>query len=432
MAWCYLFLENLREKRSNDMRGLKLILAVIAVMSIYELSQAATVTNQATKVTILRQGHPTNNYGTNISVELWGIQGGSAEDRGMVQWDLSNVSESNVVSAVIRLRTRGTVSDYSDSGTVVNIHKLTRSWLEDSATWDKYDGTNDWAIGGGDYPATIYSTQLLPQNTNWSDAWQEWDITELAQEWIDGTSSNYGIVVRTPTTWGNYPFYSNDEGYGSLYPPELIINTTATIPPRSREPQTITNQSIKVAWLRQGHPTNNYGSNVSVDLWGGQGGSAADRGIIEWDLSEIYQPIVESAIIRLRTRGKVSEYSAGGTVVNIHKLTHSWLEDSVTWDSYDGTNNWSVGGGNYPTNIYASQLLPQNTNWSSAWLEWDITKLAQEWVDGASSNYGVIVRTPTSYGNYPFYSDDKDGGTFSPPELIVKTKFPTGAIIVVK
>ena len=413
------------------MKGLRLVLAAIAVMAICGLSQASTtVTNQSTKVTMLRQGHSTNNYAALLAVQLYGHQWSSIEDRSLIEWDLSNVTDPYVASAKIRLRTRGTVSDYSSGGTVVEIRKLTQAWLEESVTWDSYDGTNNWTTGGGDYPANIYATQLLPKNTNWSSAWIEWDITELAQEWIDGTSSNYGVVVRTPTGAGNYPFYPDNDSYGTLSPPEIVI-TTAAERPQPREPQIITNQSAKVAMLRQGIATNNYGS-VQVSIWGSQTGSSEDRGIVEWDLSEIYQPVVESAKIRLRTRGTVSDYSSGGTVVEIRKLTHAWLEESVTWDSYDGTNDWATGGGDYPGNIYASNLLPKNTNSSSAWIEWDITELAQEWIDGTSSNYGVVVRTPTTWGNYPFYSDDVNGGTFSPPELVMKTKFPSGTIIIVQ
>ncbi len=49
------------------------------------------------------------------------------------------------------------------NGVGYDIHKVTQTgWVESTMTWNKYDGTNNWATPGGDYSGTIINT--IPSN----------------------------------------------------------------------------------------------------------------------------------------------------------------------------------------------------------------------------------------------------------------------------
>ena len=59
-----------------------------------------------------------------------------------------------------------------------------------------------------------------------------------------------------------------------------------------------------------------------------------------------------------------------GRNVTLYPLTRPFAEAGATWNSADGTNAWTVAGGDFDTNSFA--VAARNTN---GWFRWDITAL---------------------------------------------------------
>lgn len=94
-------------------------------------------------------GETNTNYGSQTYFNV-GQYGGVQKLRTFIKFTLS--SGSGTISDV-KLNVKET---QGRSGIVMNAHQLSRTnWTENGATWNKYDGTNNWTTAGGDYSATI-------------------------------------------------------------------------------------------------------------------------------------------------------------------------------------------------------------------------------------------------------------------------------------
>jgi hypothetical protein len=86
-------------------------------------------------------------------------------------------------------------------------------------TLDAYQITSSWA------ETVIYSTQPSYNSTiessvtlsGTADGWYEWDLTNLVQQWVDGSVPNYGVAIFDHGTGLAQRFVSSD-------------NVTATMP----------------------------------------------------------------------------------------------------------------------------------------------------------------------------------------------------------
>jgi hypothetical protein len=111
--------------------------------------------------------------------------------RAYLQFNLSAIPTGvDIVSADLKL--------YHNSSTgttdlTIRIHKVTSSWQENTLTW----------INQPDYHPTPESSRLV--NVDITD-WLSWDITNLLQEWLDGSTPNYGLVLK-----------DTDEALGNTY-----------------------------------------------------------------------------------------------------------------------------------------------------------------------------------------------------------------------
>ena len=208
------------------MKAMKLVVIMVVLVAVSSSSLATVTTYLSDKATRVRQGSPDTNF-DDTDIWLWGEQASSAEDRALVEWDLSGISGQAVTSATLRLRLQQNSASYQ--ATPVDIHGMTQAWTESGVTWNS-DGTNPWATAGGDFggvAATITLPMPTPTSGEWNDyeaIWFEWDVTALVQDWADGALANNGIMVRTPATWGDFSFYSDTDWWGTLAQPELVVD----------------------------------------------------------------------------------------------------------------------------------------------------------------------------------------------------------------
>ncbi len=116
---------------------------------------------------------------------------GSKAQRAMMYFNVRKFvpRDAMVLSAHLKLWVwQATTANAS----TVALHNLTRAFTE-SASWEKYDGTNPWTTPGGDFEQDAAGTSANPGSPNrYLDFWP----TELVQQWVDGEKAETGFLIK--------------------------------------------------------------------------------------------------------------------------------------------------------------------------------------------------------------------------------------------
>src|SRR5690606_11576486 len=85
------------------------------------------------------------------------------------------------------------------------------------------------------------------------------------------------------------------------------------------------------------------------------------------------------------------------------RLTGSWSQgtggctgsssQTATWNQRSSGTNWSSGGGDFSSTVYANAQIGTTIKYYS----WNITTLVQEWVNG-TTNHGLLFKNSTESG----------------------------------
>jgi hypothetical protein len=126
------------------------------------------------------KSHPNENRDEDIAVVgIWD----SDIRRIYLQFDLSAVPADAVVEDAI-LKLYEETSIFLGSGdAIVGLYRVTSSWGEDSITWNNQPSSSSEA----EDTRTISSTINL---------WREWDIDDLVRGWLEGSITNYGMLLK--------------------------------------------------------------------------------------------------------------------------------------------------------------------------------------------------------------------------------------------
>ncbi|MBI2566404.1 MAG: DNRLRE domain-containing protein [Candidatus Schekmanbacteria bacterium] len=118
-----------------------------------------------------------------------------------------------------------------------------------------------------------------------------------------------------------------------------------------------------------GAASRNYGRSGSLTAsLDGSGGRR--HGLLRFDLSAVPQGVtITSATIHLNL------LLYGGAPVHAHLVTSSWSESTVSWASFAGAYSPDV-----------TVTFPAASVTSA-----DVTELVQDWLDGATANYGILL-----------------------------------------
>lgn len=140
-----------------------------------------------------------------------------------------------------------------------------------------------------------------------------------------------------------------------------------------------------------GSPTTNYGTIAEWDAIM-DGGGAIRRGIVQFDLSSIPgNATITSSIFTLTGRGSMGS----SPLMALHRVTRDWTEAGSTWNTYDGSNNWTTAGGDYDAT--ADATMTPGSQGAGVQHAFTVTALAQEWI-GGTANYGFIVKVDSESG----------------------------------
>lgn len=94
---------------------------------------------------------PTTNYGASGRLYVGTYTDTDQNHRSLLEFDLSPISEPVVGATLYMYRQY----KYGYQSLSVDLHRITRSWTENGATWNSYDGTNPWASAGGGLQSSL-------------------------------------------------------------------------------------------------------------------------------------------------------------------------------------------------------------------------------------------------------------------------------------
>ncbi len=370
------------------------------------------------------------NYGADTSLQVKGDK-----TAALLKFDLSAFPAGS-------LPLGATLSVYASSvstGTnTVGAYRLTGDWLEGAGTgstvpgvnWTTRDGTAAWTAAGGDYQpvAAAYTTNVT------ANAWSSFDLTDLAAAWLLGRYPNYGVILEGDPNAGNLQFNSSDNANAATRPMLAItylVPCGTTGPSGTPPPPVVTLVPIADAMLDQAQSTRNYGITTPLETW--VKGGKEKRIAVQFDLSAIPAgTVIQSAILRYHVNS-ITSSSNGTKPITAYKLTESWVEGTgdaaannpgTSWQYRNDKVNWTTSGGTYNATAIAmdteesSGLSPPPSSFASGWLTWGLTALVQEWIDGVSANYGVLLVATTPSGKDDILFDSREAAS-NTPQLVI-------------
>ena len=178
--------------------------------------------------------------------------------------------------------------------------------------------------------------------------------------------------------------------------------------------------AVADTYIDKGDTTDNYGdsSSLVVDLSGG--GIGNGRILLRFDLSTIpADATITGATLKLN-----ATQNDGVSSLNVYEVTEAWVEGAgvgttgaASWDDRLPGISWSTAGGSFDPAIVAT-FSSEDTGQHI----WNITPLAQAWLNTPAANNGLIIGS-TEKGGATVTYDSREGGT--PPELEITYTLPT-------
>ncbi len=349
----------------------------------------------------IRSDLPTENKAADLKLHTRNETLGT--ERSLLRYDLSPLAaKTQILSATAWFY----VTNAHAAGPI-DIHLTSADWTETDATWDSMSANMDSAV-----LATIPSQPV-------TGLWLPVNLTAQVQAWVNG-QPNFGITLNS-TVDGVHGQYNSRE---SANPPylEVIVGTPPTSPallkavgtldngisrsisrndvtlvqhPAGFSLSRITAGSGQDAMLDSFYNNRDYGVHeLEVSLGSG---STVENSVLQFELPAI-APGARIISAQLDLFHYVTTRSTGNLVVDVHRVTRSWVEgthdgtgtaDGATWDSWDGSSSWSSAGGDYEVaSAASSEVSPATGDWES----WEIAELVRGWIDGSYPNHGLLLK----------------------------------------
>jgi Disaggregatase related repeat len=198
------------------------------------------------KDALIIDGLSNYNYGVFNIVVVGNSSGDPYITRTLIQFDLSSVPASSVVSgAMLSLYA---LTDNATSAATYNAYRLKRAWAEGTrggtadigatgVTWSWYDAAGTtWQTAGGDGANDRESGIVGSRDftaTETLNQFKDFSLTpSLVQEWISGAFSNNGMLIKSgsesSTSKDRYDFASSDNTTAANRPKLEVIYAPPT------------------------------------------------------------------------------------------------------------------------------------------------------------------------------------------------------------
>jgi hypothetical protein len=337
----------------------------------------------------VRYDHSNNNYGT-LTPMLAGPYGGGPM-RSLVEFNLSSLP-STVEISIANLTLIATKHVSSD--VVCNAHRLTNSWLESEVTYNNRTDSLSWDTAGGDFDSNIEDTDTQ-QDGEGTGTPLYFNITNLVRGWVNGTYSNYGLIVEADTSNDYTAFYTSDYTTDTSLRPKLVINYTpadTTLPTLKFLLPTPANNTYQSTNFTQINISIN-GPNLNVFKFNWNATNYTfynDSLVLGMNLNN------NSAIGETSTEAvDISKYGNNGTLQNMEP--EDWVTGKYGYAlDFDGTNEY--------VNVPDDTSLEPTSVTVEAWINTD-TNAGDHSIAGKWRETLGFHLNPSTYNGYVLYQD---------------------------
>lgn len=356
--------------------------------------------------TYLKGDSPTANF---VNADSMFVGNYSQPFRPIMRFDFSQLPAGlTITGASLHLYITGT----NIGSATVDVYQMTRhNWNGTTATWNTYDGTNNWTTAGGDYTVTNGASLACPASSSWG----AWDVTAIVQ---DAYANNSGVLdilvkkdVETPGSYQYASFQGRTYGAGSGNAAYLTI--TFSYPTAGT---TITGTDTADANALSDYATDNFGAAQQIEMSGA--GAGIRRGLMNFDFSSVPAGsiIVNAEIYTFPINGDGSPPD----MLHVYRLTQTaWVEGTgnnvpdsgATWNTYDAGNSlsWTTPGGDYTTSLGGYTYGIGQYNGPS--LVFDVTSIAQYALNHTGGHGYFLVRMDNESTGGGFWYATKENTT---------------------
>ncbi|OYT31890.1 hypothetical protein B6U93_02805 [Candidatus Woesearchaeota archaeon ex4484_78] len=138
-------------------------------------------------------------------------------------------------------------------------------------------------------------------------------------------------------------------------------------------------------------PNTNFGNFASIPI-GTFLKKNPMRGLIKFNLSSIPS---KARIISANLSLYFFYSTVGGSRTHaVHRVqqfpARNWIETQVTWNSYNGTDSWTIPGGDYNTTPTDTQTFDNSA--LNSWITYNVTTDVQNFINNHTLNFGWIIK----------------------------------------
>ncbi len=199
---------------------------------------SGTITLTATADSYIDKNSTSTNYYNASELRL---SGSSSRTRvPLFKFDLSTIPTGVTInSAYLKTYLSQTADLSSNNPFPATIYPLKRDWVENGVTWTKFNSTTNWGTSGAtssgtDYVSITSAPTFTSPGTNSSTSAGtliQSDIKNIVNGWINGTYTNYGLIIfPTSTSSSSSVYLGSKENTNSpvSYKPLLVVSYGGT------------------------------------------------------------------------------------------------------------------------------------------------------------------------------------------------------------
>ncbi|MFN2225135.1 MAG: DNRLRE domain-containing protein, partial [Anaerolineae bacterium] len=317
------------------------------------------------------QAHPDTNHGAALELHL--NPGSHIGAHTLLSFDLSALPPgATIVDATLAVYSDDTASDPYP----ILSYAITSVWKESLVTWNNKPSTSQ----RGD-PAS----QHVPEG------WTEFDVSNIVQEWYDGSLAVYGIALIPEAAASGERIY---QANNSATPPVLTVHYT-------RRTELV---AVADTWVEVAHPSLTHGSHPTLNIASPTFSGQEAHALLAFDFASLPADIdIISATLSLFSVPNQALAEEATLVADLYAdaILGAWSESATTWNNAPAS---------LPLGDPATQLVV------SGYTPWDVTNIVQSWADGDLDAYGILLRASTATSSsYGFWSRDLS----APPRLVI-------------
>ncbi len=125
-------------------------------------------------------------------------------------------------------------------------------------------------------------------------------------------------------------------------------------------------------------------------------GDNEQRSLLKFDLSPVVLP-AGHRLLSARLRLVASTAFGGnptGQPMEVWRVTHPWTESEVTWRHASPGSPWNPAGGAFAGIGESPFAVNTSQPGSNTPVEWHVTELVEQWLDGIHPNHGLLLKSP--------------------------------------